>query len=247
MKIKADFHIHSCSSPECDAFLTPKTIVSRLVQKGVKLAALTDLNTGANLPAFNFHCKQEGIHPLFGIEAQTAEEVRILVIFNDMETAFELGQIWYNLLPNISNLPEEKGFQYYVNEDGSIIGELRKYLAASCPITLQELVEQALQNKALLIPCNIDIFPFFEKISGGPLENFKWDAVLVSSKNHIEACKKKYGISCPILTSSKARLADEIANETVDIDIGNLSMTDSLGLTSIESVKVGLNSVCIKA
>ena len=80
MIIKADLHLHSCVSPCGDLFMSPKTIAEELSKKNIRLAALTDHNTAMNTPAFSIICRDYGIAALYGMEAQTAEEMHVLVL-----------------------------------------------------------------------------------------------------------------------------------------------------------------------
>ena len=101
MIIKCDFHIHSCVSPCGDLSMSPSYIAEVLAEKGVQLAALTDHNTALNCPAFAAACKKFGIAALYGMEVQSQEEVHVLSLFSDLQTALDFSNEIYEMLPPI--------------------------------------------------------------------------------------------------------------------------------------------------
>ena len=112
----------------------------------VHLAALTDHNTALNCPAFAIACREEGITPLFGIEAQGQEECHILCLFAELEQALAFGQELYDLLPPVMNIPEKTGDQVYVDEDENILGEVDKFLINSVDLSVSKILRSALST-----------------------------------------------------------------------------------------------------
>ena len=51
MKLSVDLHIHSCLSPCVDKGMTPNNIVNMAILKGLDIIAVTDHNSGENVPA----------------------------------------------------------------------------------------------------------------------------------------------------------------------------------------------------
>ena len=96
--------------------MSPKTIAEELSSKHIQLAALTDHNTTLNSPAFAIHCRNNNVAALYGMEAQTAEEIHVVTLFTTVEMALDFCAGWYDTLPNIPNKPEVTGDQIYVDE-----------------------------------------------------------------------------------------------------------------------------------
>ena len=86
-----------------------------------EVITLTDHNSALNVPAFFAACRERGIAPLAGIEAQTSEECHALCLFSDAETALALGEELYDLMPPVMNIPEKTGDQVYVDENDDIL------------------------------------------------------------------------------------------------------------------------------
>ena len=82
-----DLHIHSCLSPCGDDDMTPNNIAGMGVLNGLNIMALTDHNTSKNCPAFFKAAKKNGIIPIAGMELTTAEDIHVVCLFKDLDTA----------------------------------------------------------------------------------------------------------------------------------------------------------------
>ena len=82
-----DLHIHSCLSPCGEDDMTPCNIAGMGYLNGLKIMALTDHNTAKNCPAFFAACRAYGIVPVPGMELTTAEDVHMVCLFPELETA----------------------------------------------------------------------------------------------------------------------------------------------------------------
>lgn len=236
MVLKADLHLHSCVSPCGDLFMSPKKIVETLVAKGIKVAALTDHNTSMNTPAFAKLCRQNGIAALYGMEAQTAEELHVLTLFNDEKTAMDFCKSWYDLLPNIINKPEVTGDQVYVDENDDIIDIVEKYLITSAPVTLDELEKKAHELGGLVIPAHVDRPSFSMTSQFGLVTDGNWDAVeFVKTENANTMLPSAY----PVTTSSDAHYEEHIGRRAFELDIGEVPLFDENGKTNLETIRAG--------
>ena len=82
-----DLHIHSCLSPCADDDMTPNNIAGMAALKGLNIIALTDHNSCKNCPAFFEACKRYGIIPVAGMELSTAEDIHLVCLFPELESA----------------------------------------------------------------------------------------------------------------------------------------------------------------
>jgi 3',5'-nucleoside bisphosphate phosphatase len=175
--IRSDFHLHSCVSPCGDLLMSPAVIVKTLQEKHIQLAALTDHNTALNCPAFAKCCRDAGIAALYGMEAQTSEELHVLCLFPVLRTAIDFCAAWYDSLPDIRNKPEITGDQVYVDENDEIVGEVEKYLITSAPWTLDECAAMVHQAGGLVIPAHVDRPAFSMMSQLGTIVEGGWDAL----------------------------------------------------------------------
>ena len=65
--------------------LSPGRLVELAVQQGARQMALTDLNNCTAVPEFVRHCRQQGIHPVAGMEFREGDQLRYIVLARDAE------------------------------------------------------------------------------------------------------------------------------------------------------------------
>lgn len=72
------------------------------------------------------------------MEAWTSDLLKTLVLFPDLKLALDFSSAWYDTLPNHAGQIR----QFYVDENGEIIGELKKELKAASTVTFERLREK---------------------------------------------------------------------------------------------------------
>lgn len=222
---KCDFHIHSCLSPCGDLFMSPRVIAEELAKRNIKIAALTDHNTSLNCPAFKIACEKLGIFPLFGMEAQSMEEVHCLCLFGDLDTAMDFSSEIYEILPNIKNQPEKTGDQVFVNEEDEILGELEKYLIMSIPLSIDDIEAKVHERGGLFIPAHVDrpAFSMYSQLGYVPKGNY--DALEVtrippSVQNPLTKEQEPLvTYNYPLITDSDAHYEEHIGRRTTILEI----------------------------
>ncbi len=65
--------------------LSPEQLVDAALRCGVRQLALTDINNGTAIPEFVSRCKQQGIHPVAGIEFRRKDHLLYIVLARDGE------------------------------------------------------------------------------------------------------------------------------------------------------------------
>lgn len=243
MIIKADLHLHSCVSPCGDLFMSPTTIAKYLNEQNICLAALTDHNTALNTPAFAINCRKFNIAALYGMEAQTAEEIHVLTLFTTVEMALDFCAAWYKTLPDIPNKPDITGDQVYVDEKEDILGEVEKYLITSSRVSLDELVEKTHEYGGLVIPAHVDRPSFSMSSQFGTVIDGKWDAVEFVKP---EAAKTMLPSPYPVITSSDAHYAEHIGRRAFELDIGNEPLKNVDGTVNLKAVRAGFEKLVIR-
>ena len=147
MKVTAALNLHTSLTASAGQGLSPVKLVEQLKERKVQVAALTDVNTALNCPAFAVLCRSAGIAPLFGMEARAAASARAVILFSDLETALSFSDAWYkHLQPGSSGIP-----QYYVDEGGSILGSVAKPLNTDSTVPLPSLLRAVQQHRGIAI------------------------------------------------------------------------------------------------
>jgi PHP family Zn ribbon phosphoesterase len=151
-----DLHIHSCLSPCASGDMTPANIAGMAHLKGLSLIALTDHNTGGNLPAMAKAAARYGLLFVPGIEVTTSEEVHVLTYFPDVSTAVCFGDKLYDSLPDIQNRPDIFGKQLIMDENDNITGTLPKLLLQAVPYSVDDIVRMAKETGGCAVPAHIN-------------------------------------------------------------------------------------------
>ena len=210
--------------------MSPRVIAEELSKRDIKIAALTDHNTSLNCPAFKLACEKLGVFPLFGMEAQSLEEVHCLCLFEDLKIAMDFSQEIYELLPNIKNVPEKMGDQVFVNEEDEILGEVEKYLVISIPLSIDEIEKKVHDLGGLFIPAHADrpAFSMFSQLGYIPKGNY--DAIEVTRippmvQNPLtQELEPLETYDYPLISDSDAHYEEHIGRRTTILEIeGNIN------------------------
>jgi len=145
--------------------MSARNIVARSQEVGLDIIAITDHNMAENCLYAAALARQDG-WPLVlsGMELQTVEELHILAIFGNNETAMDLQGFVYSRLPDIDNDPEYFGDQVVVDDKDDIVRFEDKMLLNSSTISLNEAVTWIKDRGGLAIASHIDS-PTFSIIS----------------------------------------------------------------------------------
>ncbi len=156
VRLHYDLHIHTCLSPCGDDDMTPGDICSMASLKGLDMIAVTDHNTGLNLPAAAACAARSGLVFVPGIEITTREEVHLLGYFPDVKSAVEAGRIVTEHLPGAKNKPAFFGHQLVMDEEGSVKYELDSLLIGATDMTLNEAAAHVRSFGGVPVPAHIN-------------------------------------------------------------------------------------------
>lgn len=151
-----DLHIHSCLSPCGDNDNTPNNIVGMGVLAGLQIMALTDHNTCRNCPAFFAAAKKQGIIPIAGMELTTAEDIHMVCLFPDLDSAMAFDEEIGRHLIRIPNRPDIFGDQLILDENDEVIGTLPDLLSNATDISVDEADSFAAYYGGVCYPAHID-------------------------------------------------------------------------------------------
>ena len=151
------------------------------------MIAVTDHNMVENGPYVEAAAGATGPTVLFGMELQTIEEVHLLVLFPDYETAMEMQEMVYDLLPPIENDPDYFGDQVVVDANDEIVRFEGRLLLNSSNISINDAATWARTHGSLAIASHIDS-PTFGIITqlGYVPEEIPFDALEITSEKRLD-------------------------------------------------------------
>ncbi len=156
MKAFYDLHIHSVLSPCAEQDMTPNNIVNMAMLIGLDVIAVTDHNSADNTPAVAKLAKDAGLCFIPGIEVTTAEEVHMIGLFAEVDSALRFGELVYAALPNIKNKPEFFGAQQIMDEHDAVIGEKEKLLISATHYGIEECCTLIQEHGGIYIPAHVN-------------------------------------------------------------------------------------------
>ena len=151
-----DLHVHSCLSPCGDNDNTPHNLVGMAVLNGLQILALTDHNTCRNCPAFFEAAKKQGIIPIPGMELTTAEDIHMVCLFPDLESALAFDEEIGRRRVRIPNRPAIFGDQLVMNGADEVIATEPDLLSNATTVTVDEAPALVEQYGGVCYPAHID-------------------------------------------------------------------------------------------
>ena len=136
--------------------MTPANIAGMAAVKGLQIVALTDHNSTANCPAFFNACKNYGIIPVAGMELTVSEDIHLLCLFRDLESAMAFGSEVDKFKINIKNRPDIFGHQYVMDSEDNILREEENLLLNATMLSLDEGTALVRKCGGVCYPAHID-------------------------------------------------------------------------------------------
>ncbi len=156
MKIYYDFHLHSCLSPCGDDDMTPNNIAGMAHLNELDAIALTDHNCTLNCAPLKAAAKQYGITVLYGMELTTDEEVHMVCLFADEQSATKWNDFVAERLMKIENNPKIFGNQYIMDEQDNVIGEKEHLLINAVNLSFEDVFGLVDALGGVCYPAHVD-------------------------------------------------------------------------------------------
>lgn len=223
MKLRADFHIHSCLSTCGNLEMDPASIVARAKEIGLNAIGLADHNCTLNCPAFAEHCRRAGMYALFGTEVTTAEEGHVLCLFDQLDAAMQFGTVVYDRLMDVPNNPDRFGDQVHVNADDEIESFPEKLLIGATDISIDELGAMVHELGGLFIPAHVDRLSYSIEQQLGFLPPDNYDAIEISARG-LDAVTGTMYKGYPFITNSDAHMLDQLGKVYTEIEVAEFSV-----------------------
>lgn len=218
MKVRADFHNHSCLSPCAGLEMGPAALVSLAAAQGIGLLALTDHNSARNTPAFEVLARKAGLLPLCGIEVTTSEEIHVLCLFPRSNPAVEFGLFIESTLPRVPLNPDKMGWEVVVNHKEEVLEELEFYLGVASSLGIAEVEAACHLAGGLFIPAHIDRPSNSLSSQLGYVPPLNYDGFEV----HLGPGTLQTGRT-PLVRGSDAHHPEMVGNRTCEIEVEELS------------------------
>ncbi len=155
-KYKIDLHNHTVLSPCGGLEMSPSALIARAKELGLDIIAITDHNTCKNCRAYLEYGKKYDITVIPGIEIQTMEEIHVVALFPDLETAEKFDEQVYDALLPIENNPDYFGDQVIVDKDENIVGIEDRALINSVVWDFETTVNKVKEWNSICFPAHID-------------------------------------------------------------------------------------------
>ncbi len=238
MTLYYDFHIHSGLSPCGDNEMTPNNIVNMAKLNDLDVIALTDHNSTLNCKAVMEAGKEIGLTVIPGMELCTSEEVHIVCLFPDIESATKFGDYVRSTLPPIRNKPTVFGEQLVFDKSDNVLGFEHTLLITASTISANDAVEIVEGYGGICFPAHIDRNSYSIISNLGTIDSsFNFKCAEVFDTDTLEVLKKQHPHlnELKILSSSDAHYLEHMRLKTNYIEVD---------ANSIESILSYLKSPC---
>jgi len=222
MKIKTDLHMHTALSPCGSLDMSPSAVVAQARACGLDVISITDHNAVKNSFYVAEAAKKIGLTVIYGMEAQTIEDVHLLCYFPQRRQVELFYQDIYPLLPDIKNNPEFFGDQVFVDTEDNVLGFEEKVLLNSLDLAIGDLVERVRLCNGYVVPAHVDSEKFGLMINMGVVPPELNDCAMEISYNLPPA--KLFNAfpqlrEFPMITNSDAHYLDSIGRAYCIYDV----------------------------
>ena len=156
MKYYYDLHIHTALSPCGDNDMTPNNIVNMALLKGLDIIAVTDHNACHNAGALMELGARRQVLVIPGLEVESVEEVHVVTLFPDLESARKMGERVAARLPEMANREEIFGEELILNSKDEETGRLEQLLIVASEMTVEEVFQAADELGVIAFPAHVD-------------------------------------------------------------------------------------------
>ncbi len=226
MKLKYDFHLHSCLSPCGDNDMTPYNLVNMAKLLGYDIIALTDHNSCLNCPAAIKAGEEAGITVIAGMELCTAEEIHTVCLFEGLEDALSFSDYVKSTMPPIKNDESIFGNQYIMNQYDEILGSEELLLTTASGISIDDVVAEVSRFKGVVFPAHLDRASYSVlSVLGFMYPEMNFSAAEFTHKAFIPQYEEKHPLLKEMkhLRNSDAHYLENMVEPSVEIELPECS------------------------
>lgn len=197
--------------------MTPKSIIERAKEQNLDLIAITDHNSMRQAPLVQELGREEGIEVIIGAEVTSKENIHILTLFENIESAELFQNFIDSVIEKSVHVPEIMGDQVVIDRDEMIVYTEQTSLSGRLNSTLYEIEQRVHALAGIIIPAHIDR-PITGLLS---LENRNFrslniDAYEVAIRSNI---RDLFRNDIPMLGGSDAHSIDRVGVGAIEVAI----------------------------
>ena len=210
--VRVDLHLHTVLSPCGDLEMGAPEVVSKALQEGIEVLAVTDHNSCLNYPALSGAAEGTGLTVIPGLEVQTIEDVHVVTLFPDYERAMECQDWVWETLPDVPNREDLFGYQVVIDKENGVLDMVPRLLVQGTERTVDQLIEKVHRLEGLAILAHVDRPSFsYLAVLGFIPDELEADAVEISARATEEqamAIMGKYPSRTFLKSSDSHRLSE---------------------------------------
>ncbi len=241
--VTVDLHLHTVLSPCADLEMGAPAIVAKALSEGIGIMAVTDHNSCLNYPALAGAAEGSPLKIVPGMEIQTVEDVHVVALFHDYDSALACQAWVWETLPDVPNREDLFGYQVVIDKDDGVVEMVPRLLVQGTGRTVDQVIAMVHGLGGLVILAHVDRPAFsYPAVLGFIPEDIDVDGIEVSARAG-ERERKEWRDRCPGLTvvrsSDAHRLSEISADRGTPMLLGDLSLAEvRLALKGLEGRRV---------
>lgn len=218
-----DLHVHTALSACAENIMSPRRILERAAEKGIKVLAITDHNASRHVSVARRLSSQFDITIFAGLEVTSREDAHVLAYFPGDEALTCFQELVDNHLPDLDGLPA--GDQVIYDDQDEIIDLDPKPRQFGLDLGVNRLVEEIHSRGGRAVPAHIHRgrFSLTSQLGFIPPDS-GFDAVELDWRdwrnNQWQAGKRCDGY--PVLTGSDAHALNDVGAHAMTLDHNNV-------------------------
>ena len=204
----ADLHIHTAFSPCAEPEMTPEAIVNEAVRRELDMIAVCDHNCAENAQAM-IDSAGDRIAVIAGMEITTSEEVHVVGLFPDAESAHQAGRKVAESMPKNDDAADKNDEAAYPGLHVS-----NGMSAQATRLTLSEAVDLIHEYGGVAVAAHVDrpSYSVFSQLGVWP-DDAGFDAIEVSPVAVRESKVEGFAyIGLPIIASSDSHFLSDLGS-----------------------------------
>lgn len=175
-----DLHVHTTLSPCGELEMGAPEIVEAARAAGIDILAIADHNICDNFPAVSRYAAGNPV-VLPAIEVQTAEDIHVLSLFADYETASVFQEWLWMGMPSMLNDPDIFGYQVVIDENNEVVRMEDVLLIQGVSYDVDTIVSRVHDAGGLVVLAHVDRPAFAYPAVLGPIpQDYAADAFELS-------------------------------------------------------------------
>jgi PHP family Zn ribbon phosphoesterase len=196
--------------------MSPQKITDRAAEQNLQIISICDHNTAENVAAVMKAAEAKEVIVLPGMEVCSKEEIHVLAVFENLDSAIDLQSEVYDKLQG-NNDPDAFGLQVVSNELDEVMGFQDKLLIGAVDLSVEEIVAKIHQRGGLAIASHIDreSYNVVSQLGFIP-DTLSFDALELSCHIEDEEARRRFAayVGSTFIRNSDAHDLDSLGTNT---------------------------------